>query len=197
MGNPRWIELMTESLKKHVGEAKMKDIMNGCEILDKSDEKQSAEWMRSAMVRLDRHIPSNDIKINIMTGCACECCVDHMDELKRTYRESGDIDKLLDVMHGRVFMVRPVREGNVVYITKAPRFPKEHAEAETPGKKRYYFCHCDHARAASDGMSLTYCYCGAGWCKKIWEGILERPVRVDITKSVLQGDDVCQFAVHL
>ena len=68
---------------------------------------------------------------------------------------------------------------------------------KTTKDKRYYFCHCDYARAVNDQISLTYCYCGAGWCKGIWETVLEKPIRVDIVKSVLQGDDVCRFAVHI
>jgi predicted hydrocarbon binding protein len=46
-------------------------------------------------------------------------------------------------------------------------------------------------------MSGTYCYCGAGWYKQLWEGILGQPVRIEVLKSVLQGDDRCTFAIHL
>jgi predicted hydrocarbon binding protein len=46
-------------------------------------------------------------------------------------------------------------------------------------------------------IPVTYCYCGAGFYKGIWEYILQRPVRVEVRESVLKGDDVCRIIVHL
>jgi predicted hydrocarbon binding protein len=46
-------------------------------------------------------------------------------------------------------------------------------------------------------MSRTYCYCGAGWYQQLWDGIMGQPVRVEVLKSILQGDDRCSFAIHL
>ncbi len=31
----------------------------------------------------------------------------------------------------------------------------------------------------------------------LWEDILQESVEVELVKSVLQGDDVCSFAIHL
>jgi len=36
-----------------------------------------------------------------------------------------------------------------------------------------------------------------GWYNQLWEGIFEQPIRVDIVRSILKGDDSCTFAVHL
>jgi predicted hydrocarbon binding protein len=47
------------------------------------------------------------------------------------------------------------------------------------------------------GMPTTFCYCGAGWYRQQWEGAMGRPVTVEIVKSVLRGDDACQFAIYL
>jgi predicted hydrocarbon binding protein len=46
-------------------------------------------------------------------------------------------------------------------------------------------------------MSITFCFCGAGWFRQQWEGAIGKPVRIEVVKSVLKGDDVCQFAIHL
>ena len=46
-------------------------------------------------------------------------------------------------------------------------------------------------------LSPTYCYCGAGFYKGLWEGILQKPVMVEILESVMKGDDVCKIAIHL
>jgi predicted hydrocarbon binding protein len=46
-------------------------------------------------------------------------------------------------------------------------------------------------------ISATYCYCGAGFYKGIWEEILQEPVEVEVLESVLKGDQVCTIAIHL
>jgi predicted hydrocarbon binding protein len=46
-------------------------------------------------------------------------------------------------------------------------------------------------------MSPTFCYCSSGWERRQWEGAIGRPVRVDVVKTLLRGDDHCQFAIHL
>jgi len=46
-------------------------------------------------------------------------------------------------------------------------------------------------------ISTTYCYCGAGFYKGIWEEILQRPVEVEVLESVLSGGEVCKIVIHL
>ena len=65
-------------------------------------------------------------------------------------------------------------------------------------RKRAAYCFCPVIRARLDaGMPVTYCYCGAGWYRQQWETATGMPVRVEVVRSVLKGDDVCSFAVHL
>jgi len=51
--------------------------------------------------------------------------------------------------------------------------------------------------STSETIPPIYCYCGAGFYKGIWEEILQQPVKVEVLKSVLAGDEVCTIAVHL
>lgn len=197
MGNPAWARKLSESIERYLGKAIMSEIMTNSGKFEALDEEARAAWIKEAMDKLDARVADEETKIKIMTECSCQCYDEHIEEFKKEYRKHGDIDRLLEIMHGKVFLVKPVRDGDIVYVTKAPRFPEEHRNAKTAREKTYFFCHCNHAKAAKGRISPTYCLCGAGWCKKIWEGALERPVKVDILKSVLQGDHVCQFAVHL
>jgi hypothetical protein len=89
---------------------------------------------------------------------------------------------------------KPLREGRVIYSTKKLRDPQAQTEAE----KRRAYCFCPIVRDRLDqGMSTTFCYCGSGWFRRQWEGALGRPVRIEIAQSIVKGDDVCQFAIHL
>jgi len=69
-----------------------------------------------------------------------------------------------------------------------------------PEKKRQYYCHCPIVRdviKVSETISPTYCYCGAGYYKGIWEEILQEPIEVEVLESVLKGDEVCKIAIYL
>ena len=59
------------------------------------------------------------------------------------------------------------------------------------------YCHCEQARARVGDISVTHCYCGAGWYKNIMEGILGRKVSVEVVESILQGGKACVIAIHL
>ena len=197
MGNEDWPQRLSCALERFVDKSQVQQIMDGSDKLAEMDEKAKAKWVVKAMDKIDQRINDHDTKVEIMTECSCRCYEEFLEEFKSEYQQNRDIDKLIEVMHGKVFLNKPVREGDVIYVTKAPRFPEKHAKAKSAEEKKYYFCHCDYARAVETDISPTYCLCGAGWCKRIWEQVLQRKVRVEIAQSVLLGDDVCQFAVYL
>ncbi len=85
-----------------------------------------------------------------------------------------------------------------IYTSKKPRDPKKHEAAKDDVERRKAYCYCPLVRDHIDqGMPANFCYCGAGWFRQQWETAIGKPVTVEIVKSVLKGDDVCQFAVHL
>lgn len=202
MSSDNWQEKFKDNLLKYLGEESKNRVLADEKNMNSLDETNKAAYCHNLMSRLDKETSDEELKIELMSGCSCRCYEDHLTYLKKVYSETQDIDKLLQAMHETVFRVKPERSGNKIVITKGPHFPDEHSKAETAEEKRYYFCHCDNVRSlAKDPLtkpiSMTYCYCGAGWCKNIWENVLGRKVKIEITKSVLHADDVCQFAVYI
>jgi effector-binding domain-containing protein len=204
---PRWLSRLAEGLKRFAGETARQEVMAGSEGLTAdSAPREKAEWARGAMERLDAAVNDEETRRNIMVGCAHRFPKTRIERLRAEYVRLGNIDELLKIMHkdrswgGVSFYAAPRREGNTIYITKVPYDPMRCQEATDAGEKRAYYCHCGLVRAAiraNETISRTYCYCGAGWSKQLWEGILEKPVRVEVLQSVLQGDDCCSFAIHL
>jgi hypothetical protein len=95
-----------------------------------------------------------------------------------------------------------VRQGDTIIATKIPKsgFLVEYMHEPDPDVRRQYYCHCPRIREILQGrgsLSPTYCYCGAGYYQGIWEEILQRPVRVELLESVLQGDEVCKVAIYI
>lgn len=97
----------------------------------------------------------------------------------------------------RPFFVRPVREGNEIFLTKAPCHSEEFNKATTPELKKYHYCHCEFARATEGTVSTTHCMCGGGWYRRLFEQILGQSVQMKLVKSVMRGDNVCQFSVTI
>jgi predicted hydrocarbon binding protein len=92
--------------------------------------------------------------------------------------------------------------GDTIIATKIPKsgYISEYFKEKDPVRRRAIYCHCPRIRDALNrdtDISPTYCYCGAGYYKGIWEEILQRPVKVELLESVLNGDDACKIAIHL
>ncbi|MHA2226163.1 MAG: hypothetical protein ACXAC8_13210 [Candidatus Hodarchaeales archaeon] len=93
-----------------------------------------------------------------------------------------------------------VRKGNKVIITKIPYMTKQYIETDSE-KRKYYFCHCPWIREAlkdeSQPISPVFCHMSGGYYKNYWEAVLDQPVKVELLESVIQGDEVCKFSLHL
>jgi hypothetical protein len=93
-----------------------------------------------------------------------------------------------------------VKEGNVIYVTKIPYMTKKFLHETDQRMKRYYACHCPWVREAIKQdikISSEFCNCSAGFEKRLWDVIFGRPVKADVLQTVLKGDSVCQFAIHI
>ena len=164
------------------------------------------QWVKAVMERLDR-LAGEDQKYDAVSGCAHVFPQGQIDKLKAVYEEArsrtGDplhaVDAVIAFMaDDPVWGERPRRQGRVIYATKGPRDPQGHAAATSEMERRQAYCFCPLVRNHLDqGMPITFCYCGAGWYRQQWEGAIGQPVRIEVVQSILKGDDVCQFAIHL
>jgi hypothetical protein len=219
-----WLAKFSRSLDRVVGTAMRDEIMEGYELLsDNADREVVMQWSQRAMTRLEERSDSSSC-IEAMTGCSCQYPKDDLQEMRRRFEETGDIDLVLGLLQekfvsflknglnlsgeiitdivGRGWGLAGRRDGNRIIATKIPKsiHIMDYFEEADPVKKRAIYCHCPRIRGSLKTdvhISPTYCYCGAGYYKGIWEEILQRPVKVELLESVLKGDDICKFAVHL
>jgi predicted hydrocarbon binding protein/effector-binding domain-containing protein len=203
---PRWLDRMASGIKRLAGEEAHHRIMAGRENLTAfSSEQEIMHWVKTAVERLDATI-AEELRREIMAGCAHIFPQERIQQLRAQFERLGDIDRLIEFM-GRdrslgeqSYYGLPRREGDIIYETKNPQNPKGYREARNEVEKRAQYCHCPIIKTAIRSgvqISSTYCYCGSGWYRRLWNGIMGQPVRVEVVKTVLQGDDVCTFAIHL
>jgi hypothetical protein len=219
-----WISKFSACLDEIAGPKIRKKVLEGGEKLSSdSSPEEVINWTRQAMERLDALVDENK-RIEIMTGCACRYPESDLKEIRKAYEKTGDIDQvhgmikdkfvsflknslkmddqLVEDVMSRGWGLAGIKKGNIIIATKIPKSGNltEYMKETDPEKRRALYCHCPRIREAIGSktkISPTYCYCGAGFYKAIWEYILQQPVKVELLESVLRGDDVCRIAIHL
>jgi hypothetical protein len=217
-----WLAKLSSNLDRVVGLEIRGKIMAGSEGLSDGSERNAIiAWSKQAMDHLNALVDEEERR-EIMTGCACQYPKAELQDMRTKYKETGDISIVHGMLHERFvsFLRDSLRldddiiddvvtrgmglagklEGNTIVATKIPKsgYLRGYFAEKDPVKKRAIYCHCPRIRDAlktNADISSTYCYCGAGYYKGIWEEILQRPVKVELLESVLKGDDACKVAI--
>lgn len=219
-----WQGKFADCLEEIAGQDVRSQVMQGGEKLSAASRSQAViVWSQGAMERLERLVDEDKWRA-IMTGCACQHPKESLSKIRRYYRASHDINgaqcmlqeqfeaflaslpgitqAMIDEIVGNGWGLAGIRLGNTIIATKIPKsgFLVEYMQEQDPQKKRQLYCHCPRIRQALQtgaAISPTYCYCGAGFYKGIWEEILSQPVEVEVLETLLDGGDVCRVAIHL
>jgi len=129
-------------------------------------------------------------------------------EVLQGYMERGDLffgqeitDEVIAFVSSNPEIGGGVRVGNIVYETKIPYNTKAYLAETDPQKKRYHYCHCPWAKESLRHGALTvtpmWCQCSGGFHKRQYEVIFRKSIHAEVLQTVLQGDPVCRFAIHL
>jgi len=219
-----WLAKFSRCLGELAGEEIRDIVMEGSDALSAGTEAlEVIHWTQAAMERLEGEVETGTLK-SIMTGCACQYPKSDLQNVCMEFEASGDIHLvhrmlqekfeafLRDTLRLEEELVMQVVEsgwglagilsGDTIIATKIPKsgYLVEYFMETDPKKKRQIYCHCPRVRDAltlSESLPISYCYCGAGFYKGIWEEILQEPVEVEVLESVLSGGDVCRVAIHL
>lgn len=206
-----------------IGEAMDHTLADGTALSDRSPRSEVIAWTRSAIEELAQLVP-RQMAEQVLSDCACHYAREALEPLREIYALHGDIAEIhtiLDTMaHDFLRDSLALEEaeieevvangwglagnldGHIIVVTKIPKSGnlKRYLQEEDPLRRRELYCHCPRVREAIRlGVALpkTYCQCGAGFYKNIWETILAQPVEVEVLSSVLAGDEVCRFGIVL
>jgi len=208
----QWNDRLEKNLDRVLGEETKQVVMLGSaelgiDINIESSVDDRFRWVKGMVERLNG-LAEEHQKYDILSSCAHVFPVGQIAKLKAVYKETNArtkdsmqaVDAVLDFMESDPGWgkERPLREGHIIYSAKAPRDPKAYENAQDDLERRRAYCFCPLVRNHMDqGMPTDFCYCGSGWYRQQWEGAIGKPVTVEIVKSILKGDDACQFAIQL
>ena len=221
-GDP-WRARFCKSLKEGMG----KDAVNMIVLPELSSFPENSwgnvHWTASVLRRMDKLILKEE-REEVLMRCAHYLQESEIAPLRDFYAEGKDIPKLMEFWQERFIAglkqkynpmpkqwlatVQKQHWGPVgvyrrrsVQVTKLPTDLRAYFNAHSDGEKRCAYCHCARIKATfekgGERISPTYCCCGAGFYKSNWERILGRPVKVKLQKSLLNGDEVCQFLIDV
>jgi effector-binding domain-containing protein len=203
-----WNARFAGNLERVLGKGKCNHVMQRVEAIGlESTPEERFQWAKGAIERLEG-LADDFQRYDVVSACAHVFPPGQLEMLRRVFVEARTnlADPLEAVDAVLAFMASDPgwgekgahRDDHILYHTKNPADPEGYESAKTAGEKRAAYCFCPIIRARLDaGMPVTYCYCGAGWYRQQWETATGMPVRVEVIRSVLKGDDVCSFAVHL
>lgn len=202
-----WNDKLARGLERVLGQEMRDVVMQGSETLSiASHPEDRFLWVKAMLERLDG-LADEQQKYDILSGCAHVFPPGQVAKLKAVFDEAyaqihdglQAVDAVLDFMERDPgWGERPTRAGHTLYAAKGPRDPQAYAVAKTDLERRSAYCFCPLVRHQLDqGMPVAFCYCGSGWYRRQFEGAIGRPVTIEIVTSVLRGDDVCRFAIHL
>ena len=202
-----WHQLFDDHLSRVLGSEKANQIKPGsAELTVGSTLKERFAWVRKAVEGLEDDAGEGEC-YQVLSSCAHVFPAGQIAKLRGVYqaakKQTGEplqaVDAVIDFMgEDPGWGEKPRREGNTVYSSKNPRDPAAYEKATSLEEKRKAYCFCPLIREnLGEGMPSLFCYCGAGWYRQQWEGAIGQPVKIEITRSLLKGDDRCEFAIQL
>jgi len=220
-----WLDKLNKGLDGNVDEKIKKQVLGGSDQLSNNTPREEIiDWSIQAMSKLDELVTDEKTRRDILSACACQYPTENLQIIKEEYAQTKNLNRahqrlqtqfqvflrdglkldeeMIDEVIVRGWGLAGVLEGSTIIATKIPKSEnlKAYLTESDPVKKRQYYCHCPRVRdilKGSKNLSVTYCYCGAGYYKGIWEEILQKPVEVEILESIMLGDEVCKIAVRL
>ena len=197
-----WERLLAEGAERVLGSEARQMIMSGVDTINPSSSfTEYVDWIQGAIERLDALPIDDEQKCQVVSHCAHVFPQERIDHLREIY-EHGEFDDVLREMYLDEFWYeKPIRRGNVIYMRKNPYNPEGYENATTPAERRKAYCHCSFVHPYLEEiparLSPTFCFCGAGWYRRLWEGILGQPVKIEHVETLLKGNDQCTLTITL
>jgi hypothetical protein len=202
-----WERLLENHLRRVLGEEAASQVTPGREALTVfSSLAERFQWVHSTVTNLEM-VAEDDRCFEILSRCAHVFPVSQIAKLREVFlekeREGGDflesVDAVIDFMDNDPGWGEGARrEGYTIYSAKNPRDPEGFEKSKTLEEKMKAYCFCPLIQENLDkGMPSVFCYCGSGWYRQQWEGATGLPVKIEIVRSLLKGDELCEFAITL
>jgi hypothetical protein len=179
------------NIARFAGAKVREEVMAGSEKAAASSPEKTALWVKEAIDKLSAKLPP-EMREQIMTACGYNCLARNtrpLDTAKARRRKFPTEEAFLEAEIRRPPAgMRFEREAKKLIQYYTPR---------VYGRGMRCFCALMSKLPEGVTASPVYCLCSRGFVEKYWEGILGRPVRVELGAMAISGAGECKFIVHL
>lgn len=144
---------------------------------------QKALWWNNAMGRLEQEL-GTEKAIEVMQSCGSKCCGHGQRKTaKRLMKESSSIENFLEKVSRY-----EVKDGELEY-----KLINSHTII---GKHNR--CFCGQVKKSKECFENNiYCQCSVAFNKAFFEAAFDKPVKVELKQSILNGGDCCEFKITI
>jgi hypothetical protein len=138
---------------------------------------EKAEWWKNTIIRMENELGTEKTK-EIMKICGSKCCGSgHRKTVRKKFEESDSIEEFLKKISAKDVTYKLV-DKNIILA-------------------EYQRCFCGQVKGTKTAFpNMTYCQCSAEFNRQYFSYAFNKPVKVELIKSVISGDDSCQFNVY-
>jgi len=159
----------------------------GSEISKSATPEKKADWLRGAMLRMDRLL-DKDTRHTVREACACCLGGKRLKLSKAIYANHNTLEERIQAANETPFVfghsVTLQEDGQVLV-------------AFAPDRLEHYRCAC--LPQAKEPLPVTYCYCCGGHVKHHLQTALGVPLQVRVVSSALSsgGKQGCKFLLRI
>ena len=172
------VHRILESIKTNAGNDVYQNIIFTCGTLDeKATVRKQSDYLKCMLSELERTCNA-EVFINVMKPCGYQCISDNIiAKAKTLYMKSKDLEDFLRLLNEqRIGGENLTIKGDIIIGI-------------------YEKCYCGLARSVK-GLSPLYCNCSAGWYERLFSAIFEKPIKVKIVQTILDGSNECVFEIR-
>ncbi|TKJ28651.1 hypothetical protein CEE39_09930 [bacterium (candidate division B38) B3_B38] len=143
-----------------------------------SDKTMKAAWLKGAIERLEKLV-DKETAVKIMESCGLECCSSAVRKrAKQLISKSQSIGEFLNKFSAGGYRFN-LKDNNTIIGT-------------------YNKCYCGQVKHTKETfLTNTYCQCGVGYLRQLFESALDKPVKVELIQSIITGAERCEFIISI
>ena len=139
---------------------------------------KKAEWWRNTVIRMENELGIEKTK-EILNICGSKCCGSgHRKTVRKKFLESDSIEEFLKKISSKDVTYKLIDKNTIL--------------------AEYQRCFCGQVKGTTTTFpNMTYCQCSTEFNRQYFSSAFNKPVKVELIKSVITGNDSCQFYIHI
>jgi hypothetical protein len=165
-------------VKKEVPRELMIKILQDSDKYNSFSPSKKAEWWRKTVICMENTLGIERTK-EIFNICGSKCCGSgHRKKVRKKFEESESIEEFLKKISIRGVTYKLINKNTIL--------------------AEYQRCFCRQVKDTSIPFpNMTYCQCSTEFNRQYFSAAFNKPVKVELIKSIITENDRCLFHINI